>query len=98
LKNLSDPESTSILQSAPSHTEYPCFTLIEQDYILLDGNTDFKSSNFSIKAEHWLKLGIPGVSITLNPILNYSTVTISRVVPGAALSVNILNFSLYTFS
>ena len=32
--------------------------------------------------------GMPGVSITLNPILNYSTVIISYVVPGKADSVS----------
>ena len=54
-----------------------------------------RSSKFLICDVHWVKLGMPGVSITLKPKENSSTVTKSSVVPGAALSVRMLNFSLY---
>ena len=57
--------------------------------------TAFMSSKSLIIAEHWFKFGMPGVSITRKPILNYSTVIISSVVPGASDSVSTSYFYLY---
>ena len=83
---------------APSQTEYPLLTRMAKLVISFEGINFVKFWNVLIYEETWFTLGMPGVSITLNPILNYSTVTISWVVPGNADSVSKTGSFFFFFS